>query len=197
MAEFWLQGGAQGELRGLVCAPITSKPSWHLLIAWVMARSTWLHPMCWQRVASRSHLSLDTQPGWGETPQSQDPRGLDPHCLQSYRGPESAGGSGSDAAAAVPGSACGVGWQQGETEAHPGIHRKEEQVACQHGSPAGASLRSRTLRQLCPGLLFAVSWSQSHVSHAGRDSGHKSTFPLQVVLAVSAGNQLVPPACRH
>lgn len=53
----------------------------------------------------------------------------------------------------------GSGWQQGETEAHPGVHRKEEQVARQHGLPAGASLRGRTLKQLCPGLLFAVSWS--------------------------------------
>ena len=51
-----------------------------------------------------------------------------------------------------------------------GMHRKEEQVAPQHGSPVGASLRSRTLRELCPGLLLAVTWSQSRVSHAGRES---------------------------
>ena len=49
-----------------------------------------------------------------------------------------------------------------------GMRREEEQAAPPHGVPVGASLRSRTLRQLCPGLLLAVSWSPSRASRAVR-----------------------------
>lgn len=51
-----------------------------------------------------------------------------------------------------------------------GMDREEEQVAPQRGLPIGASLRSRTFRQLFPGLLLAVSRSQCRVNHAGQES---------------------------